>query len=78
MRDEGTRVAGAVAREKRRMYRADEDWGKPVPGWGDPRARAYMVGLAPAAHGGNRTARVFTKYRTQLRYFCLVYPACGR
>ncbi|MCC7164896.1 MAG: uracil-DNA glycosylase [Anaerolineae bacterium] len=49
-----------VARDKKRMYRDDEYWGKPVPGWGDPEARVYIVGLAPAAHGGNRTGRVFT------------------
>lgn len=49
-----------IAREKKRMYRADAYWGKPIPGWGDPRARLYIVGLAPAAHGGNRTGRVFT------------------
>lgn len=49
-----------VAREKKRMYRAEEYWGRPVPGWGDPNARVYIVGLAPAAHGGNRTGRVFT------------------
>lgn len=49
-----------VAREKKRMYRGQEYWGKPVPGWGDPQARLYIVGLAPAAHGGNRTGRVFT------------------
>src|SRR5207342_2851303 len=49
-----------VAREKRRMYRGDDYWGKPVPGWGDPNARVYIIGLAPAAHGGNRTGRVFT------------------
>lgn len=49
-----------VAREKKRMYRTDEYWGRPVPGWGDPNARVYIVGLAPAAHGGNRTGRVFT------------------
>lgn len=49
-----------VARDKRRMYRDQEYWGKPVPGWGDPQARVYIVGLAPAAHGGNRTGRVFT------------------
>lgn len=49
-----------IAREKKRMYRADAYWGKPVPGWGDENARVYIVGLAPAAHGGNRTGRVFT------------------
>jgi uracil-DNA glycosylase family 4 len=49
-----------VAREKRRMYRTDEYWGRPVPGWGDPQARVLLVGLAPAAHGANRTGRMFT------------------
>jgi uracil-DNA glycosylase family 4 len=49
-----------VAREKRRAYRGDVYWGKPVPGFGDPRARLLLVGLAPAAHGANRTGRVFT------------------
>jgi uracil-DNA glycosylase family 4 len=49
-----------VAREKRRMYRDQPYWGKPVPGFGDPRARLLLVGLAPAAHGGNRTGRMFT------------------
>jgi uracil-DNA glycosylase len=49
-----------VAQEKRRAYRHLEYWGKPVPGFGDPRGRVLVVGLAPAAHGGNRTGRVFT------------------
>ena len=49
-----------VARTKRRAYREWEYWGKPVPGFGDPRARLLIIGLAPAAHGGNRTGRVFT------------------
>src|SRR5215475_6019066 len=49
-----------VAREKRRAYLADTYWGRPVPGFGDPRARLLIVGLAPAAHGANRTGRVFT------------------
>ena len=49
-----------VAREKRRAYREDTYWGRPVPGFGDPRARLLIVGLAPAAHGANRTGRVFT------------------
>src|SRR5262245_12052722 len=49
-----------VAREKRRAYRDEVYWGKPVPGFGDPRARLLIVGLAPAAHGANRTGRVFT------------------
>ncbi len=55
------RAYGArVAREKRRAYRDDVYWGRPVPGFGDPRARLLIVGLAPAAHGANRTGRVFT------------------
>jgi uracil-DNA glycosylase family 4 len=49
-----------VAREKRRAHRDDTYWGRPVPGFGDPRARMLVVGLAPAAHGANRTGRVFT------------------
>src|SRR5229473_1736460 len=49
-----------VAREKRRAYRGDIYWGKPVPGFGDPMARLLLIGLAPAAHGANRTGRVFT------------------
>lgn len=52
-----------IAREKKRMYRSEEYWGRPVPGWGDARAHVYIVGLAPAAHGGNRTGRVFTDER---------------
>lgn len=49
-----------TARVKRRAYRYDEYWGKPVSGWGDRDARVLTVGLAPAAHGGNRTGRIFT------------------
>ncbi|MGH7671317.1 MAG: uracil-DNA glycosylase [Gemmatimonadales bacterium] len=49
-----------VALAKKREFRDQEYWGKPVPGFGDPRARLLVVGLAPAAHGGNRTGRVFT------------------
>jgi len=49
-----------VAREKRRAYRDLDYWGRPVPGFGDPRARLVIVGLAPGAHGANRTGRVFT------------------
>ena len=49
-----------VAQEKRRAYRAETYWGRPVPGFGDPAARVLLVGLAPAAHGANRTGRVFT------------------
>ena len=49
-----------IAREKRRAYRDDVYWARPVPGFGDPRARLLLVGLAPAAHGANRTGRLFT------------------
>ena len=49
-----------VAREKRAAYRHDKYWGRPVPGFGDPQARLLVLGLAPAAHGANRTGRVFT------------------
>src|ERR1700681_194766 len=49
-----------IAREKRRAYRECEYWGKPVPGFGDPDARVLVLGLAPGAHGSNRTGRPFT------------------
>ncbi len=49
-----------IARTKRRAYRDEVYWGRPVPGFGDPHARLLLVGLAPAAHGANRTGRVFT------------------
>lgn len=49
-----------IAREKKAAHRQDIYWGKPVPGFGDPRARLLVLGLAPAAHGANRTGRVFT------------------
>ena len=49
-----------VARDKKREFRDWEYWGKPVPGFGDPDARLLVVGLAPAAHGANRTGRMFT------------------
>ena len=49
-----------VAREKVARFRDESYWGRPVPGFGDPEARILLVGLAPAAHGGNRTGRVFT------------------
>jgi uracil-DNA glycosylase len=49
-----------IAREKRRAYRDQEYWGKPVPGFGDPNARVLILGLAPGAHGSNRTGRPFT------------------
>jgi uracil-DNA glycosylase family 4 len=54
----------AIARIKVRRFRDQDYWGRPVPGFGDPRARLLVVGLAPAAHGGNRTGRVFTGDRS--------------
>jgi uracil-DNA glycosylase family 4 len=53
-----------VARVKRRAYREETYWGKPVPGFGDPNARLLIVGLAPGAHGANRTGRIFTGDRS--------------
>jgi len=53
-----------VARAKRAAYRDDVYWGRPVPGFGDPSARLVVVGLAPAAHGANRTGRMFTGDRS--------------
>jgi uracil-DNA glycosylase len=53
-----------VAREKRAAFRNWEYWGKPVPGFGDPAAKLLILGLAPAAHGANRTGRVFTGDRS--------------
>jgi len=53
-----------VARDRKKEFRAQSYWGRPVPGFGDPRARLVAVGLAPAAHGSNRTGRVFTGDRS--------------
>src|SRR5580765_3351351 len=53
-----------IAQEKRRAYRDCEYWGKPVPGFGDPRAELFLLGLAPGAHGSNRTGRMFTGDRS--------------
>lgn len=53
-----------VATDKRAAYRAETYWGKPITGFGDPQARLLVVGLAPAAHGGNRTGRIFTGDRS--------------
>ena len=49
-----------IAREKRKAFREETYWARPVPGFGDPNARLLLIGLAPAAHGANRTGRVFT------------------
>lgn len=53
-----------MAQVKRRAFRDQEYWGRPLPGWGDPDARVLLLGLAPAAHGGNRTGRMFTGDRS--------------
>lgn len=54
----------AIARTKRRAYRDEAYWGRPVPGFGDPQAELVLLGLAPGAHGANRTGRVFTGDRS--------------
>jgi uracil-DNA glycosylase family 4 len=64
-----------VAREKRAAYRDWGYWGKPVPGFGDPQARLLILGLAPAAHGGNRTGRVFTGDRSGDFLYKALYEA---
>jgi uracil-DNA glycosylase family 4 len=64
-----------VAHEKRRAFRNWAYWGKPVPGFGDPHARLLILGLAPAAHGGNRTGRVFTGDRSGDFLFRALYEA---
>jgi len=53
-----------VARDKRASFAAQPYWGRPIPGWGDPEPGVLVVGLAPAAHGGNRTGRIFTGDRS--------------
>jgi len=53
-----------VARVKRASFAGEEYWGKPLPGFGDPGAKVFVLGLAPAAHGGNRTGRIFTGDRS--------------
>ena len=61
-----------IAKDKRKQYINEKYWGKPITGFGDPKARILFVGLAPAAHGGNRTGRVFTGDRSSdFLYKCL-------
>jgi uracil-DNA glycosylase family 4 len=62
-----------VARVRRAAFASEEYWGRPLPGFGDPEARVLLLGLAPAAHGGNRTGRIFTGDRSGDWLFASLY-----
>jgi uracil-DNA glycosylase family 4 len=64
-----------IACEKRAAFRDEEYWGRPLPGFGDPKARVLICGLAPAAHGGNRTGRIFTGDQSGTWLFGALYRA---
>jgi uracil-DNA glycosylase family 4 len=64
-----------VAKEKRRAFREWTYWGRPVPGFGDPRAKLFILGLAPGAHGSNRTGRMFTGDRSGEFLYAALYKA---